>query len=94
MRRNVGVRRHAHRVVEVFVAREPAVDRLPQEVRQAELRVQPLSGVAQVFGDECLQPQAYIQLAHQNEAGVRGDARSLERDFQEALERELKRLML
>ena len=30
-------------------------------------------------------PQALIQLAHQNEAGVRGDARSLERDLQEPL---------
>ena len=58
------VRRHAHRVVEIFVAREPAVDRLPQEIRQAELRVQPLSGVAQVLADECLQPQVLIQLAH------------------------------
>ena len=64
------VRRHAHCVVEVFVAREPAVDRLPQEIRQAELRVQPLSGVVQVLGDECLQPQAFIQLAHQKEARV------------------------
>ena len=64
------VRRHAHRVVEVFVAREPAVDRLPQEIRQAELRIQPPSGVAQVLVDERLQPQAFIQLAHQNEARV------------------------
>ena len=64
------VRRHAHRVVEVFIAREPAVDRLPQEIRQAELRVQSLSGVAQVLGDECLQPQALIQLAHQKETGT------------------------
>ncbi len=88
------VRRHAHRVVEIFVAREPAVDRLPEEIRQTELGVQPLSGIAQVLGDECLQPQAFIQLAHQNEAGVGGDARSLERDFQEAVERELKWLVL
>ena len=64
------VRRHAHRIVEVFVAREPTVDRLSQEIRQAELGVQALSGVAQVLGDECRQPQAFIQLAHQKEAGV------------------------
>ena len=43
---------------------------MPQEIRQAELRVQPLSGVVQVLGDECLQPQAFIQLAHQKEARV------------------------
>ncbi len=35
------VRRHAHRIVEVCVARKPTVDRLPQEGRQAELDVQP-----------------------------------------------------
>ena len=67
---------------------------VPEEIRQTELGVQPMSGIAQVLRDECLQPQAFIQLAHQNEAGVRGDARSLERDFQKAIERELKRLVL
>ena len=44
--------------------------------------------------DECPQPQAFIQLAHQNETGVGGDPRSLERDLQKAVERELKRLVL
>ena len=88
------VRRHAHRVVEVFGAREATVDRLPREIRQAELRVHPLSGVAQELGDECRQPQAFIQLAHQNETGVGGDARSVKRDLQKAIERELKRLGL
>ena len=53
-----------------------------------------MSRVAQVLGDESLQPQTFIQLAHQNETGVGGDARSLERDLQEAIERELKRLVL
>jgi hypothetical protein len=47
-----------------------------------------------VFGDEALQSQALIQLAHQNEAGVGGDARPLERDLQKAIERELKRFVL
>ena len=88
------VRRHPDRVVEVFVTREPAVDRLPQEIRQAELGVQTLSGVVQMLRDECPQPQAFIQLAHQNETGVGGDPRSLERDLQKAVERELKRLVL
>ena len=94
MRRKCRVRRHAHRVVEVLIPGQAAVDRLPQEIRQAKLSVQALSAVAQVLCDERLQAQAFIQLAHQNEAGVRGDARSLERDLQEAIERELKRLML
>ena len=56
--------------------------------------VQALSGVAQVLGDECRQPQAFIQLAHQNETGVGGDARPLERDLQKAIEGELKGLGL
>ena len=88
------VRRHAHRVVEVFVAHEATVDRLPQEIYHAELGVHPLSGIAQVLGDECLQPQTFIQLAHQNEASVRSDARPLECDLQKAIERELKRRVL
>ena len=67
--------------------------RLSQEIRQAELGVQALSGVAQVLGDECRQPQAFIQLAHQKETGVGGDARPLECDLQKAIERELKRLV-
>ena len=50
------VRRHADRVVGVFVASELAVDRLPQESRQAELPVQPMSGVVEVLRDEHLQP--------------------------------------
>ena len=44
--------------------------------------------------DECLQPQAFIQLAHQKETGVGRDARSLERHLQETVESELKRLVL
>ena len=86
--------RHAHRVVEVFVAREPAVDRLSQQIRQAELGIQPLSGVAEVLRDECRQPQAFIQLAYQNETGIGGDARPLERDLQKTIECELKGLGL
>ena len=47
-----------------------------------------------MLGDECRQPQAFIQLAHQKETGVGGDARPLECDLQKAIERELKRLVL
>ena len=38
-------------VVEVFVARQAAVDRLPQQIGQRELLVQALSRVAQLFLD-------------------------------------------
>ena len=44
--------------------------------------------------DECPQPQAFIQLAHQNETGIGGDARPLERDLQKTIECELKGLGL
>ena len=37
-----------------------------------------------MLGDECRQAQAFIQLAHQNETGVGGDARPLELDLQKA----------
>ena len=92
IRRNVGSVERRGRVVEVFVARQAAVDRLPQEIRQRELRVQSVAGVAQVLGDDRLQAEAFIQLADQNQAGVRGDARSLKRDLQKPVERELKGL--
>ena len=56
----------SYRVVKVFVARQAAVDRLAQEVRQPELRVQPLAGVTQVLGDDGVQTEAFIQLMYQN----------------------------
>ena len=43
-------------------------------------------------GDDRLQTEAFIQLADQNQAGVGGDARSLKRDLQKPVERELKGL--
>ena len=45
-----------------------------------------------MLGDDRLQPEAFVQLADQNQAGVRGDARSLKRDLQKPVEGELKRL--
>ena len=83
-----------HESSRFFVAREPAVDRLAQEIGQGELRVQALSRVAQVFRDERLQPQAFIQLAYQDETGIGGDARPLERDLQKTIKCELKGLGL
>ena len=45
-----------------------------------------------MLGDDRLQAEAFIQLADQNQARVGGDARSLKRDFQKPVERELKGL--
>src|SRR5207245_9637962 len=65
-------------VVEVLVARQAAVDRLPQQIGQRELLVQALSRVAQLFLDELLQTQLLIQLANQNQATIGSHSRSLE----------------
>jgi hypothetical protein len=43
---------------------------LPQEIRQRELGVLSVAGVAQLRGDDRLQPEALIQLTNQNQAGV------------------------
>jgi hypothetical protein len=45
-----------------------------------------------VLGDDRLQPEAFIQFANQNQARVRGDARTLKRNLQKPVEGELKRL--
>ena len=44
--------------------------------------------------DDRLQSEAFVQLTHQNQAGVGGDARPLKRDLQKSVERELKGLGL
>ena len=93
IRRNVGSAEEARRVVEVFVPRQAAVDRLSQQIRQVELRVHAVAGIAQVVRDEFLQSEAFIQLTNKNKSGVGGDVRSLERNLQEAIEGELKRLV-
>jgi hypothetical protein len=49
-----------------------------------------VAGVAQVRGDDRLQPEAFVQLTDQNQAGVGGDMGSLKRDLQKAAESELK----
>ena len=55
-------------VVDILVARQPAVYRLPHEVGQRQPGV--LSAVVgQVTLDEFAQPQAFIQLTHQEQAG-------------------------
>jgi hypothetical protein len=44
--------RKPRRVVDILIAREAAVDRLAQQVRQPELRVLPASRVHRVLGDQ------------------------------------------
>ena len=44
--------------------------------------------------DDRLKPEAFVQFADQNQTGIGGDAGSLKRDLQKAVEGELKRLGL
>ena len=78
-------------VIEIPIAGQAAVDRLPQQIRQPELRVQAVAGVAQVFCDDRLQTEAFIQLANQNQASSEM-TRDPETRLQKPIERELKKL--
>jgi hypothetical protein len=84
----------ALRVVHVLIASQTAVQRLPRQIGQKQLGVLSPTGIGQVLFDQFTQTQTFIQLPHQNQATVRGDARSLEIDLQGAVERELKGLVL
>jgi len=84
------VRCQSFGVVEVFIARQAAVDRLSQQIAERKLLVQVLSRVAQLFLDELLQTQWLIQLVNQN-ATIGIQWRSLEIDLQGSIERELER---
>ena len=66
-------------VVDILVARQPAVYRLPHEVGQRQLRVL-CAVVGQVTLDEFAEPQAFIQLTHQEQAAVGSHPRPLEVD--------------
>jgi hypothetical protein len=56
-------------VVEVFVARQAAVNRLAQQVSQRQVRVLP-ARAGQALLDESAQSQTFIQHLHQNQATV------------------------
>jgi hypothetical protein len=75
-------------IVYILIARCPTVNGLAQRVRQRRLRCSSLR-VGQVLLDEFAESQTLAQLPHQNQSTVRRDSRSLEIDFQGAVEREL-----
>jgi hypothetical protein len=64
-------------IVHIFVFRQPAVNRLPDQVGQSELCVL-APGVSQVRRDEVAESQTFIQLPHQDQATVGGNPPSLE----------------
>ena len=77
-------------VVDILIARDAAVDGLAEQIGERKLGVLPAPRITQVLGDQFAEAQPFIQLAHQNEAPVGGDARSLEIDLQRSVKRELK----
>ena len=67
---------------------------LSQQIRERQLRVLAAPVVPDVLGDEPAQSQTLIQLAHQKQTTVGGNARTLEINFQRRIKRELKGLIL
>ena len=87
------VRRHPHRVVEVFVAREPTVDRCRRRSTRVNWVFNPCRESLRCSEMSVARPRRSSNSRASKETGVGGDARSLERDLQETLERELKWLV-
>jgi len=71
------------------MARPAAVDRLPDQIGEWDLRVLAPS-IGDVLRDQGAQFQPLDQLAHKDQAAVRGDPRALEFDAESGVERELK----
>ena len=80
------VSRHSDGVVDVLVARQAAVDRLPQQISERELLVCALPGVAEMLVNQFSETEPFVQFANQNQTTVGSDVRSLEIDFQRAVE--------
>ena len=76
------VSRHSNGIVEVLVACQAAVDRLPQQIGQRELLVQALPRVAEMLLDQLPESEPFVQFANENQPAIGSDARSLEIDFQ------------
>ena len=81
-------------VIEILVARQAAVHRLPQQVGKGQLSVLTLTRIRQVLFDQIAETQPLVQLPHQNQAAIGSDPRSLEIDLQGGVERQLKGLIL
>jgi hypothetical protein len=70
------------RIVHIFVSCQATVDGLSQQIGERQLRVLAAPVVHDVFDEERTQSQTFIQLAHQQQTTVGGDARTLEINFQ------------
>ena len=60
-------------VVDIFIARDAAVDGLPEQVGERQLSVLPAPRITEMPGDRFPEAQPLIQLTNQDEATVGGD---------------------
>ena len=80
-------------IVDVFVAGEPAVDRLAQQTRQMVPDVPATPPLAECRGGHRGQAEGVVQLAVGEQAAVRGDPRTVELELDAAVEGDPKRLL-
>jgi hypothetical protein len=66
---------------------------LPQQVGKAKLRVLP-TRVCQILFDQFSEPEPLVEFAHQDQAAVGSDARTLEADLENSIKGKLKRPLL
>jgi hypothetical protein len=80
-------------IVHVLTARQPTIDRLPQQISQRKPRIDgPRTG--QVLLDEHAKAQSFVQLPHSDQPAIGSHPRRLEPDPQRPIERQMKRLFL
>jgi hypothetical protein len=80
-------------VVDVLVAGEPAVDRLPQEAEQPMADVRPAPTFGKGRGGHRGQAKGVVQLAVGEQAAVGGDPGPVELELEPAVEGEPQRLL-
>ena len=74
------------RVVRVLVARQPTVDRLPQQAGQLMLGVLAASRIAEQVVRHRREPQRFIEFAIRDQSRIRGDIRAVELQLDLAVE--------
>jgi hypothetical protein len=81
-------------IVHILVSRQATVYRLAQQVGKGGLRILPSAGVRQMLLDQFSESETLVEFAYQDQAAVRGDARTWEIHPERGIERELKGLVL
>src|SRR5262249_225035 len=73
-------------VVDIFIAGQTAVNRLPQQGRQSMLRVLPRAGVVQAARRRAGQPEGIVEFTIGQESAITGDRRAVKLQFDLAVE--------